>query len=56
MPAKSKKMQIASAIAEHHPDELFERNKSLLKMKQSQLHEFASTKRKGLPLQAKPKK
>ena len=49
MPAKSKKQQIAMAIAEHHPEELFERNKAMLSMTHKQLHEFASTKRKKLP-------
>jgi hypothetical protein len=56
MPAKSKKQQIAMAIAEHHPEELFERNKAMTRMSQSQLHDFAATKRKGLPYSAKKKK
>ncbi len=37
------------AIAEHHPSELYPRNRGLLKMKKSQLHEFADTKESGLP-------
>lgn len=37
------------AIAEHEPDELYARNRGLLKMSHSQLHDFASTKEKGLP-------
>lgn len=37
------------AIAEHHPDQLYSRNKSLLGMTHSQLHDFASTKESGLP-------
>jgi hypothetical protein len=37
------------AIAEHHPDELYAKNKGLAEMSQSQLHEFAATKEKGLP-------
>ena len=36
------------AIAEHHPGEVYERNKGLLKMTKSQLHDFAATKEKGL--------
>lgn len=36
------------AIAEHHPGEVYERNKGLLKMSKKQLHDFASTKEKGL--------
>jgi hypothetical protein len=56
MPAKSKKQQIAMAIAEHSPGELFERNKSMLSMTHQQLHDFAATPRKGLPVTAKKKK
>ena len=37
------------AIAEHEPGKLYARNRGLLKMSQSQLHDFAATKRKGLP-------
>ena len=49
MPAVSKKQQMAMAIAEHEPSKLFARNKGLTQMSHSQLHDFASTKRKGLP-------
>lgn len=49
MPAPSKAMRRAAAIAEHHPGQLYVRNRSLLKMSKSQLHDFASTKEKGLP-------
>ena len=48
MPAKSKAQRIATAIAEHHPDQLYARNAGLAKMSQSQLHEFAATKTTGL--------
>lgn len=37
------------AIAEHHPEELNPENRGLLKMTHQQLHDFASTKEKGLP-------
>lgn len=37
------------AIAEHHPDKLYARNKSLLGMSHDQLHDFASTPERGLP-------
>ena len=37
------------AIAEHHPDELYARNKGLLGMTHEQLHDFAATPEKGLP-------
>ena len=49
MPAPSKSMRRAAAIAEHHPEELYARNAGLAKMTQSQLHDFAATKEKGLP-------
>jgi hypothetical protein len=49
MPAKSKAQQEAMAIAEHSPGKLHAKNKGLLKMSHSQLHDFAATKRKGLP-------
>lgn len=49
MPAVSKNQQIAMAIAEHEPDKLYGRNKGMLKMSHEQLHDFAATKRKGLP-------
>jgi Protein of unknwon function (DUF3008) len=49
MPAKSKAQQEAMAIAEHSPDKLYSKNKSLLNMSGSQLHDFAATPRKGLP-------
>jgi hypothetical protein len=52
LPAVSKKQQQAAAIAEHEPGKLKGKNKGLLKMSQSQLHDFASTKRKGLPMKA----
>jgi hypothetical protein len=44
------------AIAEHEPGKLYGRNRSLLQMSQSQLHDFAATKRKGLPARAKKPK
>ncbi len=49
MPAESKAQRIAMAIAEHHPEDLYERNKGLKKMTHTQLHDFASTSEKGLP-------
>lgn len=49
MPAVSKKQQIAMAIAEHHPEELYARNRGLTQMTHQQLHDFAATKRSSLP-------
>ena len=40
------------AIAEHEPNKLYSKNRGLLKMSKSQLHDFAATKRTGLPEKA----
>lgn len=56
MPAVSKKQQQAMAIAEHEPSKLSGKNKGLLKMSKGQLHDFASTPRKGLPNKVSAKK
>ena len=53
MPAKSKKQRRLMAIAEHHPEKLYKKNKGVAKMKKSQLHDFAKTEEKGLPTKAK---
>ena len=50
MPAKSKKQRRAMAIAEHSPELLYARNRSLLQMSKVQLHDYATTEEKGLPL------
>jgi hypothetical protein len=41
------------AIAEHSPEKLYARNAGLKRMTLKQLHDFASTKRKGLPKRVK---
>jgi len=56
MPAKSKSQQIVAAIAEHTPSKLYSRNKGMSEMSKEQLHEFSSTKRKGLPIRAEVKR
>ena len=43
MPAVSPKQRAAMAIAAHHPEQLYERNKGLLEMSKGQLHDYAST-------------
>ena len=53
MPSTSKSERRAMAIAEHHPDQLYARNRGLAKMTRSQLHDFASTPEKGLPAHVK---
>lgn len=50
MPAVSQKQQQATAIALHEPEKLQAKNKGLLKMTGTELHKFASTPRKGLPV------
>jgi len=55
MPSVSKAQAIAMSIAEHEPEKLYARNRGLLKMKVSQLHDFASTPRNGLPKRKKRK-
>jgi len=54
MPASSKKMRRASAIAEHHPEMLYKRNRGMKKMSKGELHEYASTPEAGLPEKAPP--
>ncbi len=56
MPAKSKAQRTAMAIAEHHPEMLYKRNRGMLSMKKSEMHEFAATKEAGLPARAKVSK
>lgn len=56
MPAVSQKQQMAMAIAEHQPSKLNSKNKGLLKMSHQQLHDFASTPRKGLPKKVSSRK
>ena len=53
MPAVSRNQQVAAAIAEHHPDKLYKRNRGLLEMEHDDLHEYASTKRRRLPQRAR---
>ena len=48
MPAQSKAQQRLFAIAEHNPEALKSRNKSLADLPDKTLHEFAATKTTGL--------
>ena len=52
MPAVSKKQRRAMAIAKHTPSKIYKKNRGLLKMSKADLHEFATTKEKGLPKKA----
>lgn len=44
MPATSEKQREMMAIAEHHPDKLYAKNRGVLKMSHRQLHDFAATR------------
>lgn len=56
MPAKSKAQRQAMAIAEHHPEKLYKRNRGLIGMTKEELHDFASTKESGLSRKTSKKK
>jgi hypothetical protein len=43
------------AIAEHAPEKLHKANRGLLKMSHGQLHDFAATSEKNLPLRKRKK-
>jgi hypothetical protein len=47
-------MQRAAAIALHHPEKLHKGNRSLLRMSDEQLREYASTPHEGLPKHSVP--
>jgi hypothetical protein len=55
VPSVSKKQRRMFAIAEHHPEKLFGKNKGVLKMGKKSLHDFAKTKEKKLPYKKKKK-
>jgi hypothetical protein len=44
------------AIAEHHPEMLYKKNKGVLKMAKKSLREFAGTKESKLPLRKKKRR
>jgi len=48
MPATSKAQRRLMGLAEHHPDEVYAKNKGVLNMSKNQLHDFAATKEKGM--------
>jgi hypothetical protein len=53
MPAPSKKARRAWAIAEHEPGKLYSRNRDMLKATNKEMHDFASTPEKGLPVRVR---
>lgn len=56
MPAKSQAQQALMALAENNPSAVSKRNRGVLKMSHTQLHDFASTKVKDLSEHLKKKK
>jgi len=46
MPAKSEKQRVAAAIAKHQPEELYKRNRGLLKMSKEDLTDYARRHRR----------
>ena len=53
MPATSQAQQRLMGLAEHNPSAVSAKNRGVLQMSHSQLHDFAATPRKGLPSHAK---
>lgn len=49
MPSISKAQRAVFAIAEHHPEKLYSRNKNLADLPHKTLHDFAATNTKDLP-------
>ena len=56
MPATSKAVRRAAAIALHHPEQLHARNRGLARMNLSDLMHLARTPEAGLPRHAKTPK
>lgn len=54
MPAVSESQRRLMAMAEHNPSAIHKKNRGVLKMSHSQLHDFAATK--GLKVLASPRK
>lgn len=49
MPATSQSQQRLMALAEHDPAKVSAKNRGVLSMSRSQLHDFAATPRTALP-------
>ena len=56
VPARSRFQRKAAAIAKHHSEQLYPRNRGLLSMNLSDLAHYASTPEQGLPKHVKKKK
>ena len=55
IPAISEKQRVAAAIALHHPEKLYERNKDLLEMGKEKLRHYALKKKKSRGLKRRNK-
>lgn len=53
MPATSIAQRRLIGMAEHNPSQVSAKNRSILSMKKSDMHDFASTSEKGLPYHSK---
>lgn len=49
MPAKSVAQRRLIGLAKHHPEKVYSKNKGILGMTKSDMHDFASTKETSLP-------
>lgn len=53
MPATSRAQQKLMQIAEHHPSQVYARNRGVLKMSHRQLHDFSVGSEKSKPYYAR---
>ena len=56
MPANLISFRRLTGLALHHPEKVYKRNKSILKMSGTALHDYASTPETGLPYKKKKKR
>lgn len=56
MPGESIAQARLARLAEHHPEKVYKKNRSILKMSGTALHDYASTPDKGLSYKKKKKK
>jgi hypothetical protein len=55
MPALSIKSRRLMALAEKHPEKVSAKNRGVLRMTHQQLHDFAATSEKNLPMRKRGK-
>lgn len=55
MPSKSVAMRRLTGLALHHPEKVSKKNKSILKMKNVDMRDFAETPETGLPYKKRKK-